>query len=239
MVRNGAKYRGLNFEDEEDKNDGIKKNIDRNAEIFQSIKFCTIGFVKKYNDNGINQVNETVLIDKFLIETLKVSLYNFSRDIVYWSSTNKNTAEIKKSFEYIKYKLLHILTGCKIQSKETIQDYIERQDIFISTEFLDLSSDTLLNIINNSNNEKLNLLKYINKKILQMEEVLREKELFDIEWDDEFFSFNYRVSNIEQLYFFYKDQLSSLFYCPKKEKEIDSIIKRHPTYAWLPICFLP
>jgi len=230
-------------ENEEDKIVDIKKSIDQkeiDTEIFQSIRFCTIGYVSKYNDKGINQVNETVLTNKIDIEMLKSNLFNFLCDIKYWDSTYKNTANLKTEFEFIKYKLLRILTGYKIQKKETLQNYIERQNIFISTELLDLSFNTLLNKIKNSKTEKLNLIKYINKKLLKLEEVCHEKKLFDIEWDDEDFTFMFRVSNIEQLYFFYEDQLNCLFYCPKKVQKNDAVvIKRYPTYAWLPISFLP
>jgi len=199
--------------------------------IFQTVQGCAIGFVKKYNNSGQNQIQERVLLKKNDIDTIKVQMNILSGMIYKYDKLPANSSKILK--DVIK-GVVHALSGDNPGPDELISDFIEKKTgIPVITEILDTTVDAFVKTLKNSKEKRLEAYKYFKTKVMKLEEVMKERKLDDdVDWDPDSGSLNYDFSDIKKPYFFSLEQ-------PIPERGKIKIKDSKKQHVWLPLEYLP
>ena len=184
------------------------------------------GYISKFNKCKQKQIVEKVLMTKKDIESLRVQMQILSDAVRYYDPQSP------EEFDFVVYKVVKTLTGDKLQRYENIKEFILKKiGVPINTPFLDKSLDELKYDV--SWQKKRNeFRKYLEEKLIYLEQVTRESKIKNKGWDDGEKTFRWNDTETPIPYFFSLEQP-----LPKRGKEeVDDYQKR---YAWVPLEYLP
>ncbi len=199
-----------------------------NPETFDAVQICDIGYVKRKNACGHNQLYEKVLMKKNEIESLKVQMQQLSDSIKFYDPSTAN------EFKKIVFKLVKVLTGDDIAPDETIAQFIQKKSgIPVNTPFLHKSLNQLATDVQNRSN-RIAYRKYLQERIVCLEGVTKENELIfdEKDWEPEDQVFLYRNTGEVIRYFFSLEQ-------PLPERGKIKLRNSQKQYAWVPLEYLP
>jgi len=206
----------------------VLKRYGINPEIFKAVQGCSLAYVSKHNENGLVQLQEKVLIERREINKLKEQMSDMAGELVYFNPRESKKTELMKIFK----RIVRNLTNDEPDPGENIAEFIERKTgIPIQTKWLDQSIEELTHIMYHSDEQRDILNRELKEKVLKLEEVLNEKKLVNISWNDEDKTFNWDKGEQEIQYFFSLEQ-------PIPEREKGDIASKK-TSAWLPIEYFP
>ncbi len=199
-----------------------------NPDVFRAVQICDIGYVNNKNSCGHEQLYERVLIIKNEIENLKVQMQRLSDAIKFYDSS------AEEQFTKTVTKVVKTLTGDKIAPDENIAEFIHKKTgIPVNTPFLNKSLDQLLDDVRNRS-KRLTYRKYLQERIVLLEQVTKEKKLIFTEedWEPNDEVFLYRNSGETVSYFFSLEQ-------PLAERRASKLRESQKPYAWIPHEYLP
>jgi hypothetical protein len=205
----------------------IREHLQRITEHhwFTPHVISSTGYVNKYNQCKQKQIIVKVLMQKKEIEALKVNLQTLSDSIIYF-----DPYESPNEFDNVIYRIVKALTGDRIREGESISSFISKKNALpFKTEFLNKSLTELKNELN-TKEKRLQIRRYIEEKLVKLEEVTREQVIDIGNWDDEDKTFHWNATNKYIPYFFSLEHPYSL------QDQINNIHKR---FAWVPLEYLP
>lgn len=199
-------------------------NID--ADLFRAIQICDIGYAKSGNKCGDNQFFEKVLMTRRDLEALKVQIQEISDAALYYDPESEGT------FQNVIFLVVKALTGDKLAPNENIAEFIEKKSgVPITTQLLNMTLEQLLDKIR-SKEFRLSLRKYLEEKIMLLDGFIREKQIKNIEWDQEDQRFIYNINKDEVPYFFSLE-------LPIRDRGKNLIKDSKKIHAWVPLEYLP
>ena len=199
-------------------------NIDK--DVFDATQVCQVCFVKAKNKCDQKQISEKVLMTKTDVEALKVQMQTLSDALRYYDPQSP------EEFDFVVYKVVKTLTGDKLKPNENIMQFILKKfGVPINTPFLDKSLDELKDEVK-TQRKRNEFRKYLEKKLIFLEQVTKQSIIKEKGWDSEEQTFRWNNTETPIPYFFSLEQP-----LPKRGKEdVDDNQKR---YAWVPLEYLP
>jgi hypothetical protein len=199
-----------------------------NADIFKAVQLCEVGYVHQKNRCGIKQLVKKVLMGRNDLESLKVNMGTLVEAIADWDPETED--DVRNTI----VKVVKALTGDKISDKDNIADFINKKTgIPVKTDFLKTSVSQL---VEDMREEKLRgqFLKYLGKKLIGLEEVVKEQRLSNAVWDQESLAWEYDETDEKIPYFFSLEQ--PLPNRGNEKKKVKSSKMRH---VWVPFEYFP
>jgi len=195
-------------------------------DCFNATQICQLVFVNRYNKCNQKQINESVLMLRNDIEFLRTQMASLSEAV------RNYRLDSSEYFEEVVKGVVSALSGETPDVYTNIADFIAKKSgIPIMTDMLKKSLIELKSIIQNIKFRK-KLRKYLQERILMLNEVVNERKVNRGKWIEKDEKFDWDFSPKEIKYFFSLEQ-------PLLERGIIKIKANKNIYAWIPIEFLP